>query len=65
MSAAAAAALVFLGCALSEFAQATDRFPGVFDPLDLVAFAVSVVVCYVLDRRFDFSAKQPTSAGSP
>ena len=51
MSASGAAGFVFLGCALSEFAQRTAWFPGTFDPLDLVAFAVTCVACYALDRR--------------
>ena len=57
MSAAATAAFVFIGCAVSEFAQALDPVSGVFDPLDLLAFALSVVACYVIDRRLDFGAR--------
>src|SRR5262245_59753288 len=53
--AAAAAGVVFAGCAASEFAQRARLLPGVFDPLDLATYAVSVLVCYALDRRVDFS----------
>lgn len=57
MSAAMTALFVFTGCAASEFAQLMDMFPGVFDPLDLAAFAVSVAGCYALDRRLGLGGK--------
>ena len=57
MSAVATAAFVFIGCAGSEFAQALDLVSGVFDPLDLLAFALSVIACYMLDQRLDFGAR--------
>lgn len=45
-----AALLVFVGCAGSEFAQKFHLIPGTYDPLDLLAYAFSVVVCYGIDR---------------
>jgi hypothetical protein len=54
------AAFVFLACAASEFAQRFHFIGGTFDPWDLVAYAVSVVVCYGLDRRLAFV--QPVAA---
>ena len=57
MSAAATAAFVFIGCAVSEFGQALDLISGVFDPLDLLAFALSVLGCYMLDQRVDFGRR--------
>jgi hypothetical protein len=54
MGAGATAVFVFAGCAASEVAQRFRLFPGVFDPLDLAAFAVSVAFCYFLDLRFNF-----------
>ena len=51
---------VFGGCALWEWAQRYDFggtplaiTRGTFDPLDIVAYAVGLIVCYVVDvRRF-------------
>jgi hypothetical protein len=45
------AAFVFLACAASEFAQRLHLIPGTFDPLDILAYAASVLACYGLDRR--------------
>jgi hypothetical protein len=45
--------LVFIGCAVSELGQLVDLIPGVFDPLDLLAYGASVLLCYAVDRRFD------------
>jgi hypothetical protein len=45
------AALVLLGCVGSEFGQQWRMVPGVFDPLDLLAYGVSVLVCYGIDRK--------------
>jgi hypothetical protein len=50
LSAPATAAVVFAGCAGSEWGQRLDLIPGRFDPYDLVAFAVTVAACYVVDR---------------
>jgi hypothetical protein len=43
--------VVLFGCVASEFLQRRHVIPGVFDPADLVAYAVSVLVCYGIDRR--------------
>ena len=51
LSPEATAALVFFGCAGSEFGQQLRVVPGHFDPLDLVAFGVTVLLCYGIDRR--------------
>jgi hypothetical protein len=56
LGAAASASAVFAGCAAFELAQRIDLFPGVFDPLDLAAFAGSVLACYALDRRLNLGA---------
>jgi hypothetical protein len=53
MTAPLTAVFVFTGCAVSEFAQAAEILPGVFDSFDLLAFAVSVAACYALDRHVD------------
>jgi hypothetical protein len=58
MGAGATAAFVFAGCAGSELLQAFKLIPGVFDPLDLAAFAVTVVACYLLDRAVDLGSAQ-------
>jgi hypothetical protein len=47
----AAAGLVFLGCAASEYGQRLHLVPGTFDPCDLLAFGVTVLVCCGIDRR--------------
>jgi hypothetical protein len=44
-------AFVFLGCAASEFGQLWRVVPGTFDPFDLVAYGVTVLACYLVDRR--------------
>jgi hypothetical protein len=44
------AGLVLTGCVGTEYAQRLRLFPGVFDPFDLLAFAVSVFACLALDR---------------
>jgi len=49
-----AAGGLFLGAALTEFSQLLwphGFFKGVFDPLDLAAYATGLVVCYLIDRR--------------
>jgi hypothetical protein len=51
LSPAAAAALVFVGCAASEFAQRWHVMPGTFDPYDLAAFGLSAFGCWAIDRR--------------
>jgi hypothetical protein len=50
------AAFVFVACAASEFAQRLQLIPGIFDPLDLLAYAASVLACYGLDRRLALAA---------
>lgn len=50
LGAGATALVVFAGCAASEFGQRWHVVPGVFDPLDLAAFAVSVGACWLVDR---------------
>ncbi|HET7041999.1 MAG TPA: hypothetical protein VFI13_08260 [Gemmatimonadales bacterium] len=45
-----AAALVFAGCAASEFGQRWHLVPGHFDPMDLLTYALAVVACAFLDR---------------
>lgn len=57
MTAGAAAAFIFFGCAVSEFAQAAGFLPGVFDPFDLVAFLCTSAACYTLDRAFDLGVE--------
>ena len=52
MAGGTTAIVVFVGCAASELAQPFDLCPGVYDPADLAAFAISVLVCYGLDRTF-------------
>ena len=47
------ATVVLAGCAGSEFAQRSHVVPGVFDPLDLLAFGLSTLVCYSIDRGFE------------
>jgi hypothetical protein len=42
---------VLLGCVGSEFGQWLRVVPGTFDPVGLVAFGVSVLLCYGVDRR--------------
>lgn len=49
-----AAVIVFACCAASEFAQRAGVLSGVFDPLDLAAYAATVVACVVLDHALDF-----------
>lgn len=44
------AALVWTGCAASEFAQRAHWVPGVFDPYDLLSYTVTVLACYAIDR---------------
>lgn len=63
MSAGATAAFVFAGCAGSEFMQAVKLIPGVFDPLDLAAFAATVTACYALDRALDLGGTLNRDAG--
>jgi hypothetical protein len=46
-----AATVVFLGCAASEFGQQWRVVPGTFDLFDLVAYGVTVLACYLVDRR--------------
>ena len=50
LSALTAAAIVFAGCAGSEVGQRLGLVPGRVDAYDLVAFAVTVMACYAVDR---------------
>jgi hypothetical protein len=43
--------IIGIACGLSEIGQRAGFVPGVFDPLDLAAFAATVAACYALDRR--------------
>jgi len=52
LSAGSAAGLVFLGCTASEFAQKLHWLPGVFDPFDILTYALAVAACFALDRIF-------------
>lgn len=49
MGAWSAAAIIFVLCAASEAGQRLHLVPGRFDPYDLAAYGVSVVVCAVID----------------
>lgn len=49
-----AAVTFFLGSAVTELLQHPTLggyFPGTFDPLDLLAFAVGIATCYGLEKR--------------
>jgi hypothetical protein len=49
-----AAGSLFVASSLSELSQKTwpgGPFRGTFDPLDLVAFAAGLFVCYAADKR--------------
>ena len=50
MSAGRTAILVFVGCTTMEFGQKAHLVPGRYDPYDIVAYAVSVFACWVIDR---------------
>jgi hypothetical protein len=52
VSAAGAAGFVFLGCTISEFAQRSHWLPGVYDPLDVLTYAVAVTASYMSDRTW-------------
>ena len=45
-----AAVIVFVLCTASEFGQKWHLVPGHFDPLDIAAYAIAVVVSWFLDR---------------
>lgn len=45
---------LFLGATLTELSQLrwpNGAFRGVFDPLDIVAYATGLLACYLLERR--------------
>ena len=49
-----AALSIFIGSALSEVSQIfwpKGFFSGIFDPLDLVAYGVGLLTCYIVDKR--------------
>ena len=53
-SPARAAGSLFVASALTELSQIAwprGLFAGVFDPLDLLAFAIGLVVCFIVDER--------------
>ena len=52
LTAGGAAGFVFLGCTASEFAQKLHWLPGVYDPLDILTYALAVTACFVCDRIF-------------
>ena len=47
----ATALIVLAGCVGSEFGQKWNLVPGHFDAYDLLAFVVTVAICYGVDRR--------------
>ena len=49
-----AATSIFLASTLTEFSQLVwpkGIFPGTFDPLDIAAYGLGLLVCYVIDKR--------------
>lgn len=51
----ATAAVLFVGATLAEISQRywpPGFFSGVFDPIDILAYAVGVGGCYVADKRY-------------
>ncbi|MBI2212674.1 MAG: hypothetical protein HYU52_03435 [Acidobacteria bacterium] len=60
---------LFVGSSLTEVSQIywpNGPFRGVFDPLDLVAYASGLLVCYLIDRgRLRVSADSHALADSP
>ena len=48
--------IVFALCALSELGQRWHLVPGRFDPLDIVAYAATLVVCWLLDLWLPLAA---------
>jgi hypothetical protein len=64
-SAEFAAVSLFAASAVTEVSQRFwphGVFPGRFDPLDLVAYAAGLLVCYAAERRFPLA---PGSGGLP
>jgi hypothetical protein len=64
-SAEFAAVSLFAASAATEVSQRFwphGVFPGRFDPLDLVAYAAGLLVCYAAERRFPLA---PGSGGLP
>ena len=64
-SAESAAVSLFVASAATELSQLFwphGVFPGRFDPLDLVAYATGLLVCYAAERRFPLA---PESRGLP
>jgi len=51
LGAGLSAVIVFVLCAVSEFGQQWHLFPGRFDPFDLLAYAGTLLVCWLFDRR--------------
>ena len=57
------AGVVFVGCAGSEFGQKLHVVPGHFDPFDLIAFGITVILCVFIDRELPFT-EPPQSAAA-
>jgi len=45
------AGFVFIGCTAFELAQHQHWVPGWYDPLDIVCYAIGVILCFYLDQR--------------
>ena len=63
-SAEATAIIIFVLCTASEVGQRLRVVPGIFDPFDILAYGLSVLACYLFDRRFDPFGLQGTIASS-
>lgn len=68
---AAAAILLFVACAAWEFCQLFDLSGtplaitrGHFDPFDLLAYAGTVIACYLGDRYFSTPSLEPARVNS-
>src|SRR5262245_52084930 len=64
VSASTAALIVFALCALSEVGQRVHLVPGHFDSYDMVAYGMTVAVCFALDQRFPFVVESPIVRGT-
>lgn len=59
------ATTIFAGSAFTEIAQYLSPrgpFPGVFDPLDIVAYASGVGICAAVDRRWPIRGTRKSAA---
>src|SRR5262245_45885111 len=57
-----AAAIVFALCVISELGQRAGVVPGRYDPYDIVAFAIGISACLVLERALGSFVAPPTRA---